>query len=372
MANFSTGDLTMIKKFYCVMFAIVLLSVSTRPVAAQGGLFFADGLTHTITGPAPDVIIAGFGTTLNVGPGANILGRDATGPNTAKPGISAGGVGTSIHMTGGTVTAGNETSPFSFGGNPGITTSAALFISGGTVNAGQSPTVGSGSTGIAIDAIGPVTISGGTFNASGAGYALRFQGSQAAGLNISGGTFNGGINIFDTNMDLSLISGGMFNGIMNQIVNGAASSTVITGGFFGGNNTAFGGTDLGSTSIMGGSFQGNFSLTLTNNATLSINGSNLIYSGGRLTGTLADGEAISVGIVQSDPRYAFHVTNSTPNQVIFTGDVLVSPPPTPEPTSLMMVGTGLACISATAWRRRRKTRGTARSETRPSYAPTLT
>lgn len=224
-----------------------------------------DGFSHTITTAKGTIAVSGGSTLI----------------------LQAGGSGTGADFDGSTylgIWVGSES-------GPGITSdSCTLNISGGEATGGSSSDSASASPGL-YSYLDSVTISGGTI-ASGADAMNSPPAAMIilpTACSISGGTFTGGA---PNGAALVLSTAGS--------VHATITGGTYTGGSPSGRSLSVNMEQTSSLTITGGTFNGPMAMRFVNTAAVTFTGSSLSFSAGVLTGTLTDGQAISVAISQTD------------------------------------------------------------------------
>jgi hypothetical protein len=307
---------------------LTLVVLDGSPAGAQ--VSFGDGGTHTTSGPSGDVALTN-NTTLQVVPGASILGR------LNENGIT-GTINSSVVLSGGSVTGGpgalpGTSVPF------GISLDGGSFTAtGGTVTGGTYSFTGGIDGGSALNLTGTTTtISGGTFiagtgsNPLTAVFALSFESGAPSNvsnqLTISGGTFIGASQA-DLNFGSATISGGTFEGSFGSNLSGFAQLNISGGTFDGGQQMKYESTGLGgSLNFFGSGFV--FTPTFVTP----------FFVQGQLSGTLANGDLFNQ-IISFDDIQGYQI-QSGPGEFSFIGDPSAV---APEPSSMLMVGLGLAIV----------------------------
>jgi hypothetical protein len=290
---------------------------------------YNDGNTHTVAGSSGPIIVLDNSTL--------IINSPAYVTNASSPTAAAVlGAYSTIELDGGQVIN-------SFSEGTAIDVDQGTFTaSGGMVQSGGNALIASGS----------IQISGGAF-ISGEGAAAALYITPGGSESISGGTFQGNAgNIPGTGLSL--------------VLEGSTQGSITGGNFIGagvsGESLYYLGYSNTSLNISGGTYTGLMNFFLEDySSSLNFFGQgfqlqqiipNYEYS---LTGTLADGNALAVTLITRDFTTQIETVGGQ-EELTFAG--LGSPPPVPEPPSIVAFGTGfvgLAIARAVRLRRRRKT-----------------
>ena len=281
------------------MSLIVVRDTPATTIFNDGGT----GTTHIIDYVINDDVRVDNATTLNVWAGANITLPSSTDGRDA---ISSYG-NSIINVSGGDFTGGEDTDAGGSGHGMFAWESSTVSISAGTFTGGVKNT-GSG----------------------GAGDGLAMRDSTLA---ITGGIFQGGSH---ANAG-SIVAG-------HGLYTWGATGTISGGTFLAGSTSTYSvfgwiGSEL---DITGGTFEDGIRAS---SSIFNIYGTGLSYSGvsgDLLTGTLSDGSSISTIVSFSGTGAEINLFNQEEQT------------PVPEPTTIALLGIGLAGLAGAEVRRRRK------------------
>jgi hypothetical protein len=296
---------------------LVALALISVPISVQAQNFY-DGHAHMVSGPTGPIAISSS-TSLTIADGASVT-----------DGVTVDWTSTLV-VSGGNVLGANGFGPAASGG-VGVTSQGMFSGSGGMVQGGTSVD-DNGHGGYAVVSMGKTQITGGTYlggdGSSNSGIGGTGLSTSLNGLQITGGIFTGGVATHDGNG--AFIDGGKGD-----------RGSISGGSFTGANSLVFWGTGNAELDISGGTYKGIMNMLLLGMSSIHFLGSDFQFNAGTglLTGELASGTALDLTLQSVIP----YTLSEGASQVILASD---DPPPTPEPATIILLGTGTLAILRT-------------------------